>query len=336
MQLHVQGKCFSQSQLSHHSLRHPLLDVQASTLASLARLAALSESQRRLIGASDVNAKLSGYLRMDPGVRAGTLSLLRSLSRSSLLVRGPLGEASMARQLVGLLAPGAVDTASRVAAAGALANLVVEDSPSRAAVLESGGLTCFVDLALERRPQADAAMGEGADGEGVVAGPVGGQDGSPASPTSPGRVTTPDAMRSELQLLGVWGLSSLAFRSQDWLKRDIAAALPWSGLHPALFLEEGAESVSAAQQELSEKAWLLLRNLVHGAAESLPDLLAWAAQPPLLETFRKGVASTRLSAKVGGGWDRALCHEMWVYKSDKNEFNKRQQEGCAVVRTSRS
>ena len=318
MQLHVQGKCFSQSQLSHHSLRHPLLDVQASTLASLARLAALSESQRRLIGASDVNAKLSGYLRMDPGVRAGTLSLLRSLSRSSLLVRGPLGEASMARQLVGLLAPGAVDTASRVAAAGALANLVVEDSLSRAAVLESGGLACFVDLALERRPQADAAMGEGVDGEGVAAGLASGQDGSPASPPSPGRAAEPDAMRSELQLLGVWGLSSLAFRSQDWLKRDIAAALPWSGLHPALFLEEGAESVSAAQQELSEKAWLLLRNLVHGAAESLPDLLAWAAQPPLLETFRKGVASTRLSAKVGGGWKWVLCYWMCVYMNDKN------------------
>lgn len=264
--------------------------AQCSSLVSLALMSRISETQRRAIGESGIVARLQAYLKTGWGVNAAAAELARSLSRSSLLLRGPLGEAGLAPRLVSLLSPDQPSLVAAMAAAGALANMVIEESPSRQAVLDAGGLGRFVALARGRDlpgVSEEEELEEMRDVEDWTE-----QDEQLC-------LARRCHEREQLRLLGFWGLSSLAFRSQDSLKGEIIAALPWREVMQAALPEETVLQDSDEEtKQLAEKAWLLLRNLVHGAVEAFPDLQAWADRPALLEAFRRAVLSSTLPTKV--------------------------------------
>lgn len=119
--------------------------LKESTLLALAAVSSLTESSRKsVIDSKILPIIVSSMSHQDTGVRAAACQCTRSLSRSVKNLRTSLVDAGVAGPLFQLLSDESISV--QTTASATLCNIVLDFSPMKKTVLESGGVQKLVSL----------------------------------------------------------------------------------------------------------------------------------------------------------------------------------------------
>ncbi|XP_004345485.1 hypothetical protein CAOG_05895 [Capsaspora owczarzaki ATCC 30864] len=122
--------------------------LRCSALLALAALCSKREENRKAIADARVLPKLVELLEYrDESVRIAACQLARSLSRSVKHLRSSLVDAGVAKPLLKLLSD--PSTVVQTAASATICNIVLDFSPMKKMVLESGGVAKLVELSFK-------------------------------------------------------------------------------------------------------------------------------------------------------------------------------------------
>ncbi|SJX61766.1 uncharacterized protein SRS1_12750 [Sporisorium reilianum f. sp. reilianum] len=240
----------------------PATDESAVRLreACLTALAALTfqhdEPRRKLIDSVQPSVLAMVVSSIDfpaLGVRVAACRLSRALSRSVLILRTSIVDASVAPKLVALLQDPNEEEVVKVEATAAICNLVLDFSPMKKLIQELGGVDSLVQLAHDGgRPKSPHAGDEEM------------QYALQAAATMPGSSSTSKGHASQnanvalsgsqqLRLHAFWALKNLLSHSDTALKVDVMAKLDFG------FIAAMCESPTC-EMAFKEQALNILRN----------------------------------------------------------------------------
>lgn len=243
----------------------PATDESAIRLreACLTALAALTfqhdEPRRKLIDSVQPSVLAMVVSSIDfpaLGVRVAACRLSRALSRSVLILRTSIVDASVAPKLVALLQDPNEEEVVKVEATAAICNLVLDFSPMKKLIQELGGVDSLVQLAHDGgRPKSAHVVDEDMHYALQAAAMMPGSStttGVTKGSTSQSAETTLSGSQ-QLRLHAFWALKNLLSHSDTALKVDVMAKLDFG------FIASLCESPTC-EMAFKEQALNILRN----------------------------------------------------------------------------
>ncbi|TKY87081.1 hypothetical protein EX895_003758 [Sporisorium graminicola] len=242
----------------------PATDESAIRLreACLTALAALTfqhdEPRRKLVDSVQPSVLAMVVSSIDfpaLGVRVAACRLSRALSRSVLILRTSIVDASVAPKLVALLQDPHEEEVVKVEATAAICNLVLDFSPMKKLIQELGGVDSLIQLAHDGgRPKSAHVVDEETQYALQAAATM---MSSTTSSTSKGQSSQSANMTlsgsQQLRLHAFWALKNLLSHSDTALKVDVMAKLDFG------FLTTMCESPTC-EMPFKEQALNILRN----------------------------------------------------------------------------
>ncbi|CDS82111.1 uncharacterized protein SPSC_02931 [Sporisorium scitamineum] len=245
----------------------PATDESAIRLreACLTALAALTfqhdEPRRKLVDSVQPSVLAMVVSSIDfpaLGVRVAACRLIRALSRSVLILRTSIVDASVAPKLMALLQDPDEEEVVKVEATAAICNLVLDFSPMKKLIQELGGIDSLVQLAHDGgRPKSPHGADEEMQYALQAAASITGGSSMTGTGTSKGQASqsTNNTLSGsqQLRLHAFWALKNLLSHSDTALKVDVMAKLDFG------FIATMCESPTC-EMAFKEQALNILRN----------------------------------------------------------------------------